>query len=254
MNLTKPTSIGLALILAAAGCEPDSSARTANDPRGPGGKSAAGVSGAASGQAVAGKKVPAGKNVWIEIQGDRRRVLIDAYVCLREGQLEHLMCRKQTKEHEAILAADVDAAQIHKALLVAKAVPGTTVRYEPTYQPATGTTIKITLQYQDKGKTVVVPAREWVMNSKTKKSLDHDWVFAGSQFLEDPEDKTKPPLYAANGGDVICVSNFEGAMLDLPINSPKDNSELSFEAYTERIPPLETKVLVILEPVVRPKK
>ena len=68
-------------------------------------------------------------------------------------------------------------------------------------------------------------------------------------LLPDPDNKDRPPFYAANSGDVICVSNFESALLDLPINSPKDNSELNFEAHKERIPPLDTKVTIILEPV-----
>lgn len=199
------------------------------------------------------KKVQAGKSVWLEIQDGRRRVVIEAAVCLREGQLEQLLCRKQTKEHEAILAADVDARDIHKALLAAGAKPGSTVRYQPTYQPPTGSRIKITLRYDKNGQTVTVPAREWILNSRTKKDLDHDWVFAGSQFVENSQEKDKPPFYTANSGDVICVSNFETAMLDLPINSPKDNSDLSFEAHTGRIPPMGTKVLVILEPVAAKK-
>ena len=76
-----------------------------------------------------------------------------------------------------------------------------------------------------------------------------DYANAFMQFI----DKNTPPSYAANGGDVICVSNFPDAMLDLPINSPKDNSDLNFEAWTERIPPLKTPVLVILEPEVEKK-
>jgi hypothetical protein len=36
-------------------------------------------------------------------------------------------------------------------------------------------------------------------------------------------------------------------MLDLPIESPKRLGERLFEAHTERIPPLETKVSIILE-------
>ena len=39
------------------------------------------------------------------------------------------------------------------------------------------------------------------------------------------------------------------ALLDLPIKSSKANSELAFEANTERIPPVGTKVTVIFEPV-----
>ena len=202
------------------------------------------------------KKVKIGKNVWLEVQGDKRRVIVQAEVCLREGMLEHLMCRKRTKEHEAILAADIDASHIHTALLAAKATPGTTVKYKEdgTVIPPTGTKIKVTLSYKDKDKQVTAPGRDWVRDMKTKKSLEHDWVFAGSEFQLNPLEKDKPPLYAANAGDVICVSNFEGAMLDLPINSSKNNAELEFEAFTERIPPLGTPVTVILEPVLETKK
>lgn len=203
------------------------------------------------------KKVEMGKNVWLEVQSDKRRVIVQAEVCLREGMLEQLMCRKRTKEHEAILAADVDARDIHKALILAKATPGTTVKYKDdgTIVPPKGTKIKVTLKFKDdKGKEVTVPGRDWVRDLKTKRSLEHDWVFAGSEFQVNPLEKDKPPLYAANAGDVICVSNFEGAMLDLPINSSKNNAELEFEAFTERIPPLGSPVTVILEPVLNEKK
>jgi hypothetical protein len=189
-----------------------------------------------------------GRNVWLEVQGEHRRVLIAATVCLREGQLEQLLCRKQTKEHEAILAADLDARDIHTALLAAGAKPGTPVRYQPKFQAPTGARISVSLQYEDKGKLVTVPAQRWIRNMATRKDLDHDWVFAGSVLVPDPDNKDRPPFYAANSGDVICVSNFESALLDLPINSPKDNSALNFEAHTERIPPLDTRVTIILEP------
>src|SRR3954449_4223458 len=70
------------------------------------------------------REVPVGKNVLLEVQGTRRRVLVNANVCLRQGQLEQLLCRKNTKEHEAILSADVDARKIHEALLLAGATEG----------------------------------------------------------------------------------------------------------------------------------
>jgi hypothetical protein len=196
------------------------------------------------------KTVPVGPNVAVEIQGQSRRVIINAAVCLREGQLEHLMCRKDTKEHEAILDADIDARDIHKALLVTGAKPGLPVQFEPKFQPPTGTAIHIKLQYQSKGKTITVDARDWVRNVNTKKALDQNWVFAGSIFYPDPSDPEKaPPLYAANGGDVICVSNFAGAMLDLPIASSNDDSELVFQAWSDRIPEIGTPVRMILEPI-----
>lgn len=199
--------------------------------------------------AVPEKKVKIGKNVYMEVfPGDKRRVTISAYVCRREDQLEQLLCRKRTKEHEAILAADIDARVVHAALIAAKAKPGSPVQYRP-YKGATGTTIKIFLQYKDdKGKQVTIPAQQWIYNIRTKKDMKYDWVFAGSKLFP-PAQPGDEPYYAANEGDVICVANFDTAMLDLPVESSKDNEGLIYEANTKRIPPLETPVLVILQPI-----
>ena len=240
-NLLHLLMFGLILGLAGAGCEPANHTSAAGTKK-------------KEPPAPAGKKVAVGKNVYLEIQGDKRRVLVQAEVCLRRGMLEQFMTRKRLKAHEAILTAHVDARDIHTALTLAKAEAGKPVQFQPKFMVPSGTTIKITLQYKEKDKEKIVPAQQWIRNFKTKKILEHDWVFAGSVLIPDPLDKTKKPFYAANGGDVICVSNFDTAMLDLPINSSKDNDDLQFEAYTDRIPPLETPVLVILEPVLKGKK
>jgi hypothetical protein len=197
------------------------------------------------------KRIESGKNVVLEIPakaGEPRRVRIAAEVVFREGPLELFMCRKNTKEHESVVAADVDARDIHKALLAAGAKVGSPVKFVPKYEPAKGSKILVSIEYTKDKKTITVPARQWVRDAKTRKELSTDWVFGGSQFFPDPDGKDKPPLYAANGGDVICVSNFESAMLDLPIQSTQLDAELQFEAFTDRIPPLGTKVTIILEP------
>jgi hypothetical protein len=207
-----------------------------------------------------GKKVPVGKNVVMEVMPDKkRRVLIESTICLREGQLEQLLCRNQTKEHESILTAAVDARDIHKALLAAGAEKGSPVEFTPKFKPASGTVIKVSLRYEEKGKdgktkTIVVPASEWVRNVSTKKDLDTDWVFAGSRFIKNEDDPNKPDIYLANDGDLLCLCNMESALMDLPIASPKALADRVYEANTDRIPPKETKVTVILEPVVEAKK
>jgi hypothetical protein len=178
-------------------------------------------------------------------------------VCYREGQLELLMCKYQSKEHESILHGDVDAEEIHALLIVAQAKPGSPVKYlekpDKSVQvvPPTGTRIKVLLQYEkNPGETVTVNARDWIRDVKTRKELAHDWVFAGSILFKDPDDQKKPPYYLANGsGDYISVSNFQDSLMDLPIPSTKDNADLEFECWTDRIPALGTKVLMILEPV-----
>jgi hypothetical protein len=195
------------------------------------------------------KKIQAGKNVHLEIKGKTRRVLVEAKVCLREGPLEQLLTRARTKEHEAILSAEVDGRDIHKALLVAGATAGSPVQFYPKFRPPQGSTIKVFVQWEDdKGQLRTEPANKWILNERTMKDLDQDWVFAGSQLFPDP-DKVKPDYYLANDGDLICVANFPDALLDLPMKSSSQNAERSFVAHTKRIPPRDTKVVVILEPV-----
>src|SRR5207249_66822 len=121
------------------------------------------------------KKAPLGKKVWLETQGKRRRVLVAAEVCLRQGEfgLECLLCKKLTKEHESILATAADARVIHAGLVVAQAEPGSPVKYiekgdKVITVPPAGSRIKVSLQYEKDGKSVTVPAQEWIRVGNTK--------------------------------------------------------------------------------------
>jgi hypothetical protein len=198
------------------------------------------------------KRTEIGKNVFLETEGQQRRVVVRAYVCLREGQLEGLLCRKATKEHEYILAADADARHIHAALLAARGEPGNPVQFEPKFKPASGSTIKVTLQYKKDDKLVTVAAQDWIGDGSGEKALKENWVFGGSRFLPDPLDKAKK-VYLANQGDVICLCNMESAMLDLPIRSPKKLEERTYHAITDKIPERDTPVEVVLEVVPQKK-
>ena len=182
------------------------------------------------------------------------RVLVQAEVCLRAGQLELLLCRTQTKEHEAILRTAVDAQFIHGALVAAGATPGKPVRFvdpmtgEEDYRPASGPVIKVGVCYTRAGQVHTHPAREWVRDTKTKKPMTPDWVFGGSHLYTDPDEPKRPPYYAANGGDVISLSNFPSSMLDLPVKIGQDNADLGFDVMPDKVPPLLSKVWVILTP------
>lgn len=244
-------ALGLALVLVAGCIEDDAPAPApmpAEKPDKP----------AEAPKPAAGKRTAMNQNKTLFLEtfdSGKKRVVIKAAVCLREGPLELLLCRKQTKEHEAILQADINAADVHTVLVLTKAKAGSPVTWQPEYKPATGTKIKIWLEYKNKkGEIETVPANHWIRNFRTRKPLDSDWVFAGSRFFRDPDDPKKEPFYMANNGDVISVANFPDSMLDLPIKSSKDNADLAFEAWTERVPPLGTKVNVILEPVLEEAK
>jgi hypothetical protein len=194
--------------------------------------------------------------LYLEVLPDgRKRVLVAAEVCLREGLLEVFLCKKNTKEHESILRVDMDARFIHAALVGAGAKYGKPVQFvnekgDPDYKPASGDKIQVGLHYTLDGKPQSHAAQEWILDKKTKKPMAHQWVFAGSRFMKNPDaPPTDPDYYCANNGEVICLSNFVDSMLDLPVEISRENADLNFDALTAKIPPLGSMVWVILEPV-----
>jgi hypothetical protein len=89
-------------------------------------------------------------------------------------------------------------------------------------------------------------AGDWIRNAETGRPLDVDFIFAGSVFWTDPLDGKE--YYQADGGDLICVSNFPTATLDIPIESSQSNDALLFEVFEGRVPPRGTPVEIILSP------
>jgi hypothetical protein len=202
------------------------------------------------------KALQADKSLYLEKKPDgSRRVLAIAEVCLREGALEVLLTKKGTKEHEAILRVAMDARFLHATLEACGAKVGTPVQFvnpktmEDEYKPASGQKVKVLVHYQYQGKLHTHPIQDWVMNTKTKKVMTDEWVFAGSRFIKNPDRPTDPPYYAANNGEIIALSNSYEAMLDLTVQVSKDDSTLIYRANTEKIPPISSKVWLILEPV-----
>ena len=191
------------------------------------------------------KRLDAQDRCWINRK--QKQVAVDGEVCLTRGYLEMFACIKNTKEHESIVALDSKAFLIHTALLAVGAKPGTPATYRPTYRPASGTTIEVWVEWMEpSGKPKRVKAQEMIRDLETKKAMTHRWVFGGSSIYEDAA--TKRRYYRAEGGEVICVSNFPTAMMDLPIESTQADDQLLFEAFTENIPSRRTPVRIYLVP------
>lgn len=193
---------------------------------------------------------PLGRGLWFDGRSNPKRLIVRARVVFREGPLEHLLCLRGTKEHEAILATDAPPTLIHAGLLLTGVEPGGPVRFKPEFRPPHGPRIALDIRWRRDGEIAEADARTWVQDEKTGKDLDVDWVFAGSILYEDPV--SKKSVYAAEEGDLITVANFASAILDLPIVSSADDASRNFVAHTERIPPVGTEVQLILSP--RPDK
>lgn len=187
---------------------------------------------------------PQGPALWFDPKA--RRLIMRARVVLREGPLEHLLCLKGTKEHEAILATEAEPRLIQFGLNLTGAREGYPVRFLPKFEPPAGSTIAIDLEWEEAGQARRADARAWIKDEKSGAPLKIDWVFAGSTIFEDPQ--TKRRIYTADEGDLITVVNFASAILDLPFASSANDADRVFSANTARIPPLGTPVTLYLRP------
>jgi hypothetical protein len=193
---------------------------------------------------------PLGQEIWFDPQG--KRLVMRARIALQDGTLEHLLCKKGTKEHESILATEAEPKLIQLGLILSGAEPGHPVRFEPKFEAPAGSAIAIEVEWEQAGKLKKADAREWVKDQATGKALTRDWVFAGSELFEDP--RTKARIFAADDGDLITVVNFPASILDLPYRSSANDADRGYVANPEKVPPRGTPVTMYLKPRIAPAK
>ena len=189
------------------------------------------------------KRLSPTDEVWIDAK--EKRVVVGGEIAISKGPIEFFACPHGTKEHESIVSTRSSARLVHAALLAIGLVPGKPVSFDPDYVAATGPAVRVAMRWTDENGTIrELPAQEWVRDTRTGKPMQEQWVFAGSAFWTDPSDGKE--YYQADGGDLICLSNFPTAMLDLPIESSQSNESLLFDAFDGRVPPRGTAVEMIL--------
>jgi len=189
------------------------------------------------------KRLAPDEDVWVDFKA--RRVVVGGSIAVDKGPIEYFACPQGTKEHESIVATRSSARLVHTGLLAVGLVPGRPVSFDPAYVAASGPRVGVTMRWREAGGGVrEVPAQQWIRDTRTGAALAEKWVFAGSTLWKDPTDGKE--YYQADGGDLVCVSNFPTAMLDLPIESSQSNEALLFEAFAGRVPKRGTAVEMIL--------
>lgn len=183
--------------------------------------------------------------IWIDFE--KKQVIAGGNICMQAGPLEVFACPRHTKEHEAVISVNALSSGIHAALLAIGSEPGEPVKWDAKYVKATGPTVEIDIIWMGDGdKVVTVPAQELVRNTRTGKTMSESWVFGGSQEFKDEE--TGKTYYYGDSGEMVCLSNFSTAMLDVPLKSSDANEGLLFEANPDAVPPIGTKVYMVFKP------
>lgn len=205
------------------------------------------------------------------VRVDRQRgiVEIDGEVCIEQGLLEQIACTPHTREHEALVAVNARPRDVHAALLLlglAPGAPGTwtvhdgrLVEHPPSGPPVT---VEVRFRAAD-GTERSEPVTRWVRGVGSGKELEETtWLFAGSVLVP----RTRSAITAADAGppggegpstdryladdsgSVIGLVTFGDEVLAFPKVFPDTEAvaPLEWEAWTERLPPVGTKVVLVV--------
>lgn len=200
------------------------------------------------------------QNIWYD--KTNKAAVVHGAVGLTSGPLELFACTGRVtrdrsfkdrvhadgpKAHESVLVFDIFPHLMHAALLASGAEPGKPAVFSPQFVPPTGTAVEVILRWKDAtGKIQQAHAGDWIIDERTKETMKTPFVFTGSMFSVNRNGKR---LYVGDvDGELICVSNFPSAVMDVPLESSAENSSRMYIANEAKIPPCGTPVTMILKP------
>lgn len=115
---------------------------------------------------TAAKPVPLNKTGTVLLDTAGGRLILKGKMCLKEGLLEMLVCKANTKEHESVFAVEADAFVIHGGLLALGAKSGRPVQFQPEYRAPEGQKIAVTVSWKDEqGKDVAWKGQQLVRHA-----------------------------------------------------------------------------------------
>lgn len=180
----------------------------------------------------------------VRIDWTKRTVEVDARVVLREGLIELFACTPGTREYESIVVVRGSPTHVYQAMGLVGLEAGSPVRYDEKRQrllPPTGQALDILVRYRKAGAERTVSARRWLMDvEKRRPPKSLPWVFAGSRVLGDGR------LGAENEGTVVCVVDFDTALIAVGAFHTADDAALWLAANTEEIPPIGTPCTLLI--------
>ena len=182
----------------------------------------------------------------VSIDWRNHAVLADAQVVLVAGPLEFLACFPG-KEHESVLRFEASAAHVYMALGLVGLQPGRPPRWDEDrqrYLPPEGDLVDVWIEFEVEGRTRRVNGFDWLLTTEySRPPVERPWIFAGSKPLPDGG------LAADRTGEGLAVVDMPNCLLALSRSHVSRNDDLWAEANTAAIPPVHTKVRVILTPV-----
>jgi hypothetical protein len=187
----------------------------------------------------------------VRIDWRGQQVEVDAKVVLRQGLLELVACSPQTREHESILVSEARPKHICQAMGLVGLEPGSPTRFDEEskrWLAASGEAIELRVRYRKGDDERTAPLEDWVIEVNRDRQPERlPWIFAGSRTSDSGR-------FAADAdGTVICVVDFDSALIALGAAHSADNDQLWLAAATMAIPPVGTPCVLLIRSAVRRK-
>ena len=183
----------------------------------------------------------------VQINWRDREVEVAGVVVLREGMLELFACSPGTREHESIVRISARPTHVYQALGLLGLEPGSPPRWDPEKErgfAATGPTLRLRVRYQRDGRLQTDGIHKWMWDIMAGgPAPPTHWVFSGS--LQDDRRR----LAADYEGTVVCVVDFQAALISLPQSYSDSNEDLWLRPHAERIPPLGSPCVLLIQAV-----
>ncbi len=181
----------------------------------------------------------------VRINWPNREVEVAGVVVLREGMLELFACSPDTREHESIVRISARPTHIYQALGLLGLEPGSPPHWDPEKErgfAATGPRLRLRVRYQRDGRLHTDELHKWMWNIMTDEPAPPtQWVYSGS--LQDDKGR----LAADFEGTVVCVVDFQAALISLPQSYSDRNEDLWLRPHAERIPPLGSPCVLLIQ-------
>jgi hypothetical protein len=203
----------------------------------------------------------------VKVDVQAKRIEVSGRFCLEEGILDYFAVTFGGQEYESVVSMDCKGSVLHAGLLAIGAAPGPTesmlreLRRTPPEDvkakipEKAGTALRITLEWEQDGKTVSMPARSLLFNRATRKAQDQgDWIFTGSFFATAPQDKTE--YYMADIDlNLVAVVPSPSAVINFSADAgnPYTGENEGYEINREVAPKRDTPVKLVITLAEQPK-
>ena len=148
---------------------------------------------------------------------------------MKRGRLEYLLVNQKGNTHESLLVTDVEANDIHVAMLLLGAKGEAITAVAPPTQldarflraapKLTSDTVFITVKWKEKDVEKTASIEDWLINGPTKENIEHGpWIYNGSMLHEGS-------FLAQIDGNLVALVTSPTALINNP-RKGNDNDEM----------------------------